>query len=88
MHGFASPTPLIFFKHLRRHRIPQLPHHLDKPFTLIDEVLDRPQKHNRDNAAVLSFSIQGKYQDGLSQDAVMQQILPCGRMRDRFGPGF
>ena len=42
----SSPTPLIFLKHIHRHGIPQLPHHLDSLFTLMAEMLKGFQNTN------------------------------------------
>jgi hypothetical protein len=40
--GFPSLTPLILLKHLHRHGIPQLSHHLDGSFTLMADMIARP----------------------------------------------
>jgi hypothetical protein len=74
-----SSTPLILLKHLHRHVILQLSHHLDGPFTLMADMLDRPQKYKRHCAVIVFFPVPGNHQDGVSTSGVMHQVLPCGQ---------
>jgi hypothetical protein len=76
----SLPTPPIILKHLHRHRVPQPPHHLDGPVTLVTHHIHRPHIGKRHSGIVPPLLVTGKDQDRVAPILMVNQVLPVSVM--------